>query len=66
MVFASPNPIRAEKFQPIELPVIDLSAERSEVSNLIVKACLEYGFFQVINHGVSEDIIAQMEGLNLF
>ncbi|XVF28170.1 hypothetical protein REPUB_Repub15cG0005800 [Reevesia pubescens] len=70
MVVASPNPIRAEKVQvkPIELPVIDLSAERSEVSNLIVKACEEYGFFKVINHGVSEDIIAEMEeeGVNFF
>ncbi|XVF38924.1 hypothetical protein REPUB_Repub20aG0144400 [Reevesia pubescens] len=69
MVVASPNQIRpAEKVQPIELPVIDLSAEKSEVSNLIVKACEEYGFFQVINHGVSEDIIAQVEeeGLNFF
>lgn len=68
MVLASPNPIRAEKVQPIELPVIDLSAERSEVSKLIVEACEEYGFFKVINHGVSDDIIGQMEeeGLNFF
>ncbi|XP_021290121.1 gibberellin 2-beta-dioxygenase 2-like isoform X3 [Herrania umbratica] len=68
MVVASPNPIRAEKVQPIELPVIDLSAERSEVSKLIVEACEEYGFFKLINHGVSDNIIAQMEeeGLNFF
>ena len=68
MVVVSPNTTRAEKLQSIELPVIDLSAERSEVSKLIIKVCEEYGFFKVINHGVSEDIIAQVEeeGLNFF
>ncbi|XWS53478.1 hypothetical protein CRYUN_Cryun10bG0004600 [Craigia yunnanensis] len=68
MVLVSPNTIRAEKLQNIELPVIDLSVERFEVSKLIIKACEEYGFFKVINHGVSEDIIDQMEeeGLNFF
>ncbi|KAA8527339.1 hypothetical protein F0562_034946 [Nyssa sinensis] len=61
MVVASPTPIRSEKIRAMELPIIDLSAERSEVSKLIVKACEEYGFFKVINHGVSEDVIAKME-----
>ncbi|XVE65477.1 hypothetical protein DITRI_Ditri08aG0003000 [Diplodiscus trichospermus] len=61
MVVASLNPVRAERLQPIELPIVDLSAERSEVSKLIIKACEEYGFFKVINHGVSENIISQME-----
>ncbi|XP_034910206.1 gibberellin 2-beta-dioxygenase 2 [Populus alba] len=61
MVVASPTQIHGEKLLAIELPVIDLSGERSMVSNLIVKACEEYGFFKVKNHGVPHDIIARME-----
>ncbi|KAK8527623.1 hypothetical protein V6N13_085441 [Hibiscus sabdariffa] len=68
MVVASPNPGGAEKPEAIELPVIDLSAERAEVAKLITKACEEYGFFKVINHGVSGETIAAMEeeGLSFF
>ncbi|CAK7326288.1 unnamed protein product [Dovyalis caffra] len=61
MVVASPTRIHGEKLLAIELPVIDLSGERSMVSNLIVKACEDYGFFKVKNHGVPHDIIAKME-----
>ncbi|KAH1120582.1 hypothetical protein J1N35_003742 [Gossypium stocksii] len=68
MVVAPPNPARSEKLEPIELPVIDLSADRSEVSKLIVKACEQYGFFKAVHHGVSDDVIASMEeeGLGFF
>ncbi|GMJ05422.1 Arabidopsis thaliana gibberellin 2-oxidase 4, ARABIDOPSIS THALIANA GIBBERELLIN 2-OXIDASE 6 [Hibiscus trionum] len=68
MVVASPNPSGAEKPEAIELPVIDLSAERTEVAKLITKACEQYGFFKVINHGVPEETIAAMEeeGLHFF
>ncbi|XP_035547847.1 gibberellin 2-beta-dioxygenase 2-like isoform X2 [Juglans regia] len=68
MVVASPKPLSSEKLRDVELPIIDFSAERSEVSKLIVKACEDYGFFQVINHGVPEDIIANLEheGLSFF
>lgn len=68
MVVASPSPTHPEKVQLIELPIIDLSAERSKVVQLVIKACEEYGFFQVINHGVSHDIITRMEeqGLGFF
>ncbi|KAF6139762.1 hypothetical protein GIB67_024039 [Kingdonia uniflora] len=50
------------------VPIIDLSCKRSHVSDLIVKACEEYGFFKIINHGVSKDIVSRMEqeGLDFF
>ncbi|KAL8224950.1 hypothetical protein R6Q57_017507 [Mikania cordata] len=39
------------------IPLIDLSATRSQTVQEILHACQEFGFFQVINHGVSEDLI---------
>ncbi|KAK7303647.1 hypothetical protein RJT34_14558 [Clitoria ternatea] len=64
MVVASPT----ERIEPIELPVVDLAAERSTVMKRVVKASEEYGFFNVINHGVPQDTIAKMEeaGLDFF
>ncbi|CAH1434952.1 unnamed protein product [Lactuca virosa] len=55
------NPIRMEKIREVDIPVIDLSCSRSKVAKLIVKACEEYGFFKVINHGVSHHITKEME-----
>lgn len=65
MVLASAKPIRTEKIREQELPVISLLGKRSEVSKLIVKACEEFGFFKVINHGVGVDIISKMEDESL-
>lgn len=61
MVVAAQVPTQSEKVKEIELPIIDLSIERSKVSNLIVKACEEFGFFKVINHCVPEFVIKTME-----
>lgn len=44
-----------------EFPTINLSGSGEEVGNLIVKACEEYGFFKVIDHGVPDNIISEME-----
>lgn len=62
MVLVSPKPIRSERILPSDLiPIVDLKAERCEVKKVIVKACEEYGFFRVINHGINDETIAKME-----
>ncbi|KAK4425988.1 Gibberellin 2-beta-dioxygenase 2 [Sesamum alatum] len=62
---ANANVLKMEKIRDdIQLPIIDLlssKSNRSQVSKQIVKACEEYGFFKVINHGVPQEIITQME-----
>ncbi|KAG9457751.1 hypothetical protein H6P81_002259 [Aristolochia fimbriata] len=61
MVVASPCPIGSERMRRMGLPVIDLSRKRTHVAELMVRACEEYGFFKVINHGVNREVIARME-----
>ncbi|KAH6808575.1 gibberellin 2-oxidase 4 [Perilla frutescens var. frutescens] len=62
MVVISQKPtMKIEKIRDdIDLPIIDLS-DRSEASKQMVRACEEYGFFKVINHGVPQEIISQVE-----
>ncbi|KAK9994898.1 hypothetical protein SO802_024601 [Lithocarpus litseifolius] len=44
-----------------DVPVIDLGLEdRTQVVKLIAEACKSYGFFQVINHGVSLEAVEKM------
>ncbi|KAL3681255.1 hypothetical protein R1sor_024211 [Riccia sorocarpa] len=44
----------------LEIPVIDLAgsdgAEREKLCKEVVRACEQWGFFQVINHGVDESL----------
>lgn len=49
---------KSTKFFP-GIPLIDLSNPDSK--HQIVKACEEFGFFKVINHGVPMDFITKLE-----
>ncbi|KAF5940967.1 hypothetical protein HYC85_022134 [Camellia sinensis] len=51
----------------INIPVIDLSqlfspdrSIRSATARLISRACSEWGFFQVVNHGVSHELMKRI------
>ncbi|KAB1200197.1 Gibberellin 2-beta-dioxygenase 2 [Morella rubra] len=61
MVVSSPTTIRTKKTKAVGIPTIDLSLNRSMLSELLVKACEEFGFFKVVNHGVSKEVIERME-----
>ncbi|KAK3151954.1 hypothetical protein QOZ80_2BG0152560 [Eleusine coracana subsp. coracana] len=45
----------------VSLPVIDLSLPRDEVRRAVLDAGKELGFFQIINHGVPEEAMSDME-----
>ena len=52
------------------IPLIDLKnlksskeSVRSETMKLIFEACRDWGFFQVVNHGVSHDLMAKTRGV---
>ncbi|CAL5203769.1 unnamed protein product [Lathyrus oleraceus] len=44
----------------LNLPIIDLSSlDRISTANSIRQACVEYGFFYLVNHGVDQDFMKQ-------
>ncbi|OMO52558.1 Isopenicillin N synthase [Corchorus olitorius] len=44
--------------EALHLPIIDLSStDRISNSNSIRQACMEHGFFYLVNHGVEEELI---------
>lgn len=65
--------IRPEKEQPAittfrgrapEIPAIDLSdPDQEKLVGLIADASKEWGIFQVINHGIPSDLIAELQGV---
>lgn len=52
------KPINTNLF-PTTIPNIDLNSP--DAKSLIVKACKEFGFFKVVNHGVPINIMSQLE-----
>lgn len=44
-----------------QVPVIDLSCPDEEIIPLIAKACSEYGFFQITNHGMLSTMIPSFQ-----
>ncbi|KAF5729826.1 1-aminocyclopropane-1-carboxylate oxidase-like isoform X1 [Tripterygium wilfordii] len=47
----------------LELPVIDLSSpDRISTANSIRRACVEYGFFYLVNHGVEVELFGRVFG----
>ncbi|KNA10532.1 hypothetical protein SOVF_143090 [Spinacia oleracea] len=52
------KPIDTHLF-PTVIPTIDLNSP--DVKSLIVKACKEFGFFKVVNHGVPIEMTRQLE-----
>ncbi|CAN4077007.1 unnamed protein product [Withania somnifera] len=47
-------------FTDNNIPVIDMSDPQAKF--LITKACQEFGFFKVFNHGVPHEIVTRVEG----
>ncbi|XP_062201764.1 2'-deoxymugineic-acid 2'-dioxygenase-like isoform X1 [Phragmites australis] len=47
----------------VSLPVVDMSRSRDEVRRAILDAGKEFGFFMVVNHGVSEEAMRDMEAV---
>ncbi|EFJ12277.1 2-oxoacid-dependent dioxygenase, partial [Selaginella moellendorffii] len=43
-----------------QIPVIDLTLPEEEITDAIARACKDWGFFQVISHGVAQEIVDGM------
>ncbi|CAN4113355.1 unnamed protein product [Withania somnifera] len=64
MVVATSTPLLrsgCKKTASFGFPTIDLSEDKSIASEMIVKACEDYGFFKLVNHGVPKKVITRME-----
>ncbi|XP_065864459.1 gibberellin 2-beta-dioxygenase 1-like [Euphorbia lathyris] len=43
------------------IPIIEIDLSNPESKEHLIKACEEFGFFKVINHGIPMDFISQLE-----
>lgn len=62
------EPIDVFRLKCCELPLVDLgrlysghTMQRKECEKEIIDAAKEWGFFQVVNHGMSEEMLVKME-----
>ncbi|KAI4319360.1 hypothetical protein MLD38_032965 [Melastoma candidum] len=63
MVVPSPNPaIRSRKTQAVGIPSVDLSFVGPGLAEQLARACEDYGFFKVTNHGVPREVVSRVEG----
>ncbi|KAL8500008.1 hypothetical protein ACS0TY_019849 [Phlomoides rotata] len=54
-----------ESENPLQLPVVDVSQPLSSSSFAsLAAACREWGFFQIINHGISKDLYTRIQSLS--
>ncbi|KAG9147786.1 hypothetical protein Leryth_026913 [Lithospermum erythrorhizon] len=53
------NTIKSQTLCLSSIPVIDLS--KQDCKYQLVQACQEFGFFKVINHGISNEFISKLE-----
>lgn len=45
----------------LKLPIIDMSGlDRSSTASSIRQACIDFGFFYVVNHGLDKDILSEL------
>ncbi|KAL8136423.1 hypothetical protein V2J09_002424 [Rumex salicifolius] len=47
--------------ESVSIPVIDISDPKAEQLDQIKQACEEWGFFEIINHGVAQEIIDDLK-----
>ncbi|CAD6262587.1 unnamed protein product [Miscanthus lutarioriparius] len=60
------RPRLAEVTTDSDVPLIDLaSPDKQRVIDQIGLACRTYGFFQVINHGIEEELLEKMMAVGL-